>query len=609
MGTNCDYIKSYCENHSYSRADCAHFVSCCIGNSGGGGLPVPGVYPGVYGKVGVEDLATWVLGNGGVEKYSVNDLEMGDVIWFKWNGGTNNHIVIYLGNGKVASHSPCVGPTTDWTWFKTCSTPMTVEKFIHINTADLLKSDLIVQNLAVNPNHGLPGSNATISFTIYNQGSGTANASTTRIRIRGSTGNPTYTDPLLATLSIPSIPAGGSYNINQSVIIPTSSPPGTNYVWVILDVDSTADQSDEDNDYASKVFTVDNSCTLPTVTTNSVTEITSTSAKLNATINPNGQYTEAGFFYGTNPDSLTTFTTFKYVGNGYTNVPFYQTKTSLLPNTIYYYQVYAEVSCGGVDGEIRNFRTITSPTITTSFPLFSGTQNQFYSASFSATGGTTPYTWSKTSGTFPSGLSLSSSGVLSGTPTNYGDFNFTIQVMDSGARTGSKSFALHINQAGVSSTYPPQVTTNNDSNITSTSAQLNGNLDSNGNLSCQVWFEYGKTTSYGSSTSKQSKSSTGLFNQAISSLDSNTTYHFRACASNTEGTVYGQDKDFTAHFIGDFNGDCQVNFPDLIIFALAYNTTPGDPKWNSVCDLNKDGIINFPDLIIFAMAYGDVCAD
>ena len=181
--------------------------------------------------------------------------------------------------------------------------------------------------------------------------------------------------------------------------------------------------------------------------------------------------------------------------------------------------------------------------------------------------------------------------------------------MDSGARTGSKSFALHINQAGVSSTYPPQVTTNNDSNITSTSAQLNGNLDSNGNLSCQVWFEYGKTTSYGSSTSKQSKSSTGLFNQAISSLDSNTTYHFRACASNTEGTVYGQDKDFTAHFIGDFNGDCQVNFPDLIIFALAYNTTPGDPKWNSVCDLNKDGIINFPDLIIFAMAYGDVCAD
>jgi len=59
--------------------------------------------------------------------------------------------------------------------------------------------------------------------------------------------------------------------------------------------------------------------------------------------------------------------------------------------------------------------------------------------------------------------------------------------------------------------------------------------------------------------------------------------------------------------LGDFDGDCQVSFPDLIIFALAYNTTPGDPKWNPICDLNSDGAIGFPDLIIFAMHYGDVC--
>jgi len=137
-----------------------------------------------------------------------------------------------------------------------------------------------------------------------------------------------------------------------------------------------------------------------------------------------------------------------------------------------------------------------------------------------------------------------------------------------------------VSGTGVPLTYPPQVITNDASSITSISVQLNGNLDSIGGLSCQVWFEYGKTTSYGSSTPKQSKSSTGSFNQAISSLDPNTIYHFRACASK-----------------------------DLIIFALAYNTTPGDPKWNPICDLNSDGAIGFPDLIIFAMHYGDVCAD
>lgn len=40
-----------------------------------------------------------------------------------------------------------------------------------------------------------------------------------------------------------------------------------------------------------------------------------------------------------------------------------------------------------------------------------------YSASFSASGGTTPYTWTLASGTLPTGLTLSSAGVLSGIPT------------------------------------------------------------------------------------------------------------------------------------------------------------------------------------------------
>jgi len=120
-------------------------------------------------------------------------------------------------------------------------------------------SDLIVQNLSITPNSGPPGSNVNVSFTIYNQGSGTANANTTNIRIKSTTGNPTTSDPLLASLSIPSIAAGGSYNVNQSVTIPASSPAGVNYIWVILDVDSTANQSNEDNDYASATFNVTSS--------------------------------------------------------------------------------------------------------------------------------------------------------------------------------------------------------------------------------------------------------------------------------------------------------------------------------------------------------------
>jgi hypothetical protein len=65
----------------------------------------------------------------------------------------------------------------------------------------------------------------------------------------------------------------------------------------------------------------------------------------------------------------------------------------------------------------------------------------------------------------------------------------------------------------------------------------------------------------------------------------------------------------TAHAqcTGDFNSDSQVNFSDLLIFAVAYNTTSSDAKYNPLCDLNSDDAINFSDLLIFAVNYGQVC--
>lgn len=56
-----------------------------------------------------------------------------------------------------------------------------------------------------------------------------------------------------------------------------------------------------------------------------------------------------------------------------------------------------------------------------------------YSASLSAmvSGGTAPYTWAVTSGTLPAGITLSSVGTLSGTPTAAGTFTFSVTVTDS----------------------------------------------------------------------------------------------------------------------------------------------------------------------------------
>lgn len=74
-----------------------------------------------------------------------------------------------------------------------------------------------------------------------------------------------------------------------------------------------------------------------------------------------------------------------------------------------------------------------------------------------ATGGTPPYSWSVTGGTLPPGLSLSSSGNLSGTPSSAGLFAFTATVTDSAraAQTASASFQISISQAV--SVVPPVV--------------------------------------------------------------------------------------------------------------------------------------------------------
>jgi hypothetical protein len=62
--------------------------------------------------------------------------------------------------------------------------------------------------------------------------------------------------------------------------------------------------------------------------------------------------------------------------------------------------------------------------------LPSASMGSAYSAKLSATGGNGTYTWSVSSGSLPSGISLSSNGSLSGTPTAAGNSSVTIGVSD-----------------------------------------------------------------------------------------------------------------------------------------------------------------------------------
>jgi hypothetical protein len=67
-----------------------------------------------------------------------------------------------------------------------------------------------------------------------------------------------------------------------------------------------------------------------------------------------------------------------------------------------------------------------------------------YKSTLAASGGSTPYAWSVLSGSLPNGLTLTSAGVISGTPSLAGSFTFTAQVKDASALTASRSFSINI---------------------------------------------------------------------------------------------------------------------------------------------------------------------
>ncbi len=67
-----------------------------------------------------------------------------------------------------------------------------------------------------------------------------------------------------------------------------------------------------------------------------------------------------------------------------------------------------------------------------------------YNQTITASGGSAPYTFAVTTGLLPNGLTLNSSGVLSGTPSAGGTFNFTITATDSNSDTGTRDYTTQI---------------------------------------------------------------------------------------------------------------------------------------------------------------------
>ncbi|OYW97249.1 MAG: hypothetical protein B7Z15_23420, partial [Rhizobiales bacterium 32-66-8] len=88
------------------------------------------------------------------------------------------------------------------------------------------------------------------------------------------------------------------------------------------------------------------------------------------------------------------------------------------------------------------FRACPAITVNPS-SIAAATVGTAYSQTFTASGGTTPYTWAVSTGTLPAGLSLNTStGVLSGIPTSSAATSFTIRAADKNGCLGTRALTL-----------------------------------------------------------------------------------------------------------------------------------------------------------------------
>ena len=294
------------------------------------------------------------------------------------------------------------------------------------------------------------------------------------------------------------------------------------------------------------------SVSAPTLTTTAITSITATSASSGGNISSDGgaSVTARGVCWSTTatPTTLNSKTT-----DGTGSGSFTSSITGLSSGTIYYVRAYAVNSAGTAYGNELSFTSgYLLPSLTT-------TAITSVASTSASSGGNI---------TSDGGAAVTARGVCWNTSANptvannittdgtgSGSFVSSIAGLSPGTTYYIRAYATNStgtaygNELTFSATAVlPTLTTTAIISITSTTASSGGNITNDGGASVTArgvcWSTATNPTISGSKTNNGT--GTGSFVSSLTSLTPGSTYYVRAYATNSAGTVYGNELTFSA---------------------------------------------------------------
>ena len=310
----------------------------------------------------------------------------------------------------------------------------------------------------------------------------------------------------------------------------------------------------------------------PVVTTDTVTNITNTTASCTATLQIAGgsTVTERGVCYSTSPNPISSG--LKVVASGNATGSYTCNLSSLNAGTRYYVRAYATNAMGTSYGANKSFVTRYLPTVNTDTTTNITGISATCQGTVVSDAGHTISACGICYSLYPHPTLNDSVVLASAVSTGVGTYSCNLIYLSLGTTYYYRAFATNADGTtyGVEKTFTtialPTLITDTVSSITTTTATCGGTVLTDGGDSvtiCGVCFDtLPNPTVYGNNIFVSQTAGLGHFTCSMFSLTPGRTYYVRAYAINAAGMAYGQQVSFIA-----------LNYPTVTTNAISNITS------------------------------------